>query len=85
MSERRALTEKMIEIRKKIDPRHLFQSSFRLLEEKWRKSCWPNLKGQAVIKKMIEFKKKRHPVQVTFFKVHSDYWKKNEENLVGPI
>ena len=26
------------------DPRRLFQSSFRLLEEdKWRKSCWPNL------------------------------------------
>ncbi|RHZ87163.1 hypothetical protein Glove_40g102 [Diversispora epigaea] len=30
-------------IRKKTDPRHFFQSSFRLLEEKWRKSCWPNL------------------------------------------
>ncbi|CAG8451995.1 8204_t:CDS:10 [Dentiscutata erythropus] len=45
MSERRALIEKMIEFEKKAsDPRRLFQSSFRLLEEeKWRKSCWPNL------------------------------------------
>lgn len=35
----------MIEFEKKAsDPRRLFQSSFRLLEEeKWRKSCWPNL------------------------------------------
>ncbi|RHZ81787.1 hypothetical protein Glove_117g41 [Diversispora epigaea] len=45
MLERRALIEKMIEFEKKAsDPRRLFQSSFRLLEEeKWRKSCWPNL------------------------------------------
>ncbi|RHZ84292.1 hypothetical protein Glove_84g21 [Diversispora epigaea] len=39
MLERRALIEKMVEFEK----RHFFQSSFRLLEEKWRKSCWPNL------------------------------------------
>ncbi|CAG8609833.1 11931_t:CDS:10, partial [Dentiscutata heterogama] len=45
MLERRALIEKMTEFEKKAsDPRRLFQSSFRLLEEeKWRKSCWPNL------------------------------------------
>ncbi|RIB22197.1 microtubule associated protein [Gigaspora rosea] len=45
MLERRALISKMIEFEKKAsDPRRLFQSSFRLLEEeKWRKSCWPNL------------------------------------------
>ncbi|CAG8504127.1 9216_t:CDS:2 [Diversispora eburnea] len=45
MLERRALIEKMIEFEKKAsDPRRLFQSSFRLLEEeKWRKTCWPNL------------------------------------------
>ncbi|KAG9298618.1 hypothetical protein G9A89_012686 [Geosiphon pyriformis] len=45
MLERRALIEKMIEFEKKAsDPRRLFQSSFRLLEEeKWRKSCWPSL------------------------------------------
>jgi hypothetical protein len=37
--------QKMIEFEKSAsDPRRLFQSSFRLLEEeKWRKSCWPNL------------------------------------------
>lgn len=35
----------MIEFEKTAsDPRRLFQPSFRLLEEeKWRKSCWPNL------------------------------------------
>ncbi|CAG8474486.1 13102_t:CDS:10 [Cetraspora pellucida] len=39
MLERRQLIEKTAS-----DPRRLFQSSFRLLEEeKWRKSCWPNL------------------------------------------
>ncbi|CAG8568585.1 4980_t:CDS:10 [Funneliformis caledonium] len=45
MLDRRALIEKMIEFEKKAsDPRRLFQASFRLLEEeKWRKSCWPNL------------------------------------------
>uniref|UniRef100_A0A1D1Z0E6 Protein regulator of cytokinesis 1 n=1 Tax=Anthurium amnicola TaxID=1678845 RepID=A0A1D1Z0E6_9ARAE len=45
MLERRALIEKMIEFEKSAsDPRRLFQPSFRLLEEeKWRKSCWPNL------------------------------------------
>ncbi|CAG8512280.1 10351_t:CDS:10 [Acaulospora morrowiae] len=45
MLERRALIEKMIDFEKKAsDPKRLFQSSFRLLEEeKWRKSCWPNL------------------------------------------
>ncbi|CAG8488095.1 6415_t:CDS:10, partial [Scutellospora calospora] len=45
MLERRALIEKMTEFEKKAsDPRRLFQSSFRLLEEeKWRKSCWPTL------------------------------------------
>ncbi|CAG8519575.1 1955_t:CDS:2, partial [Racocetra persica] len=45
MLERRQLIEKMIEFEKTAsDPRRLFQSSFRLLEEeKWRKSCWPNL------------------------------------------
>ncbi|CAG8460829.1 10691_t:CDS:10 [Racocetra fulgida] len=45
MLERRALIEKMTEFEKTAsDPRRLFQSSFRLLEEeKWRKSCWPNL------------------------------------------
>ncbi|RHZ63168.1 hypothetical protein Glove_332g17 [Diversispora epigaea] len=39
---------------------------------------------RALIEKMVEFEKK-HPVHVTFFKVHSDYWKKNGENLVSPI
>ncbi|RIA94586.1 microtubule associated protein [Glomus cerebriforme] len=45
MLERRALIEKMILFEKTAsDPRRLFQPSFRLLEEeKWRKSCWPNL------------------------------------------
>ncbi|CAG8503981.1 12511_t:CDS:10 [Acaulospora colombiana] len=45
MLDRRALIEKMIDFEKKAsDPKRLFQSSFRLLEEeKWRKSCWPNL------------------------------------------
>ena len=35
----------MIEFEKTAsDPRRLFQASFRLLEEeKWRRSCWPNL------------------------------------------
>ncbi|CAG8608625.1 25001_t:CDS:10 [Gigaspora margarita] len=39
----RLMLERQFE-KKASDPRRLFQSSFRLLEEeKWRKSCWPNL------------------------------------------
>ncbi|CAG8526908.1 4115_t:CDS:10 [Paraglomus occultum] len=45
MLERKSLIEKMIDFEKHAsDPKRLFQSSFRLLEEeKWRKTCWPNL------------------------------------------
>ncbi|RHZ87194.1 hypothetical protein Glove_40g166 [Diversispora epigaea] len=45
MNSSKAYKNKNDRIRKKkaSRPRHLFQSSFRLLEEKWRKSCWPNL------------------------------------------
>ncbi|RHZ84002.1 hypothetical protein Glove_86g91 [Diversispora epigaea] len=39
----KAIEEKMIGLEKGINPHRLFQSSFRPLEEKWRKSYWPNL------------------------------------------
>ncbi|CAG8460630.1 12752_t:CDS:10 [Ambispora gerdemannii] len=59
MLERRALIEKMIEFEKKAsDPNRLFQSSFRLLEEeKWRKTCWPNLVKieDSLIKACLEY------------------------------
>ncbi|CAG8438951.1 5768_t:CDS:10 [Ambispora leptoticha] len=59
MLERRALIEKMIEFEKKAsDPNRLFQSSFRLLEEeKWRKTCWPNLVKieESLIKACLEY------------------------------
>ncbi|RHZ73057.1 hypothetical protein Glove_233g45 [Diversispora epigaea] len=37
------VSQKLLNLKNGIDPHRLFQSSFRLLEEKWRKSCRPNL------------------------------------------